>query len=93
MEKAAICARPYFVHYIWFEIAVDGAGNIFALAYTVYQYLDYQSWHTVFMLTSLGEESAETLIGIGSLTLLRQISVRLEGTVKLVDCYLCFGFG
>lgn len=35
MEKAAICARSYFVHYVGFEIAVDGAGNILALAYSI----------------------------------------------------------
>lgn len=84
MEQATICARSYFVHHVWFEIAVDSAGNIFALAYSI----SISTWiikvDSGTQLTGLGEEGAETLIGVGSFTLFGKIAIRLEVIITSV---------
>lgn len=78
MEEGSIGAGTDFVDNVGLEIGVDGAGNIFALAFDrvrnqVERFRDRRGR----LLTSLGEESAEALIRFGGLAFFGQVSIRL----------------
>jgi hypothetical protein len=76
VEKAAVGTSADLIDDVWLEITVDGTWDILALAW--YRSVSTGSLSDDWALfTSLGEEGAESLIRIGGLALLSQVSIRL----------------
>lgn len=75
MEEGAIGSGTNFVNDIRLEIAVNCAGNMFALSCP--KMLTYVNKIVVVKFTSLREEGAKTLIRFGSFAFFGQVSIRL----------------
>lgn len=75
MEQSAVGTSSDFVDNVGLEIGVDSSWNIFAATCKTMSVSFVVAHHI--RLTSLAEEGAETLIGIGSLSLLGQVTIGL----------------
>lgn len=75
VEEVLVCAGANLVNDVGLEIAVDGAGNVFAVACTFVSLcsdLFSKGAHT-----RLGEKGAEAMVGLAGLVLLDQTTIRL----------------
>jgi hypothetical protein len=77
MEEAAVGTSADFVDNIGLQVTVDGTGNVFALAYLLRSILEFCG-SMVTAHTSLGKESAETLVGVLGLAFFGQVTIRLN---------------
>jgi hypothetical protein len=80
VEQATVGTGADFIDNVGLEVAVDGSGNIFALAcIMVLRKLRARGYVYVylFVLTGLGKKGAEALIWFGGFPLLGQVSIRL----------------
>jgi hypothetical protein len=79
VEKAAVSTSANLVDNVGLEIAVDSTWNVFSLTFAVINISNCSPLSMIeYLLTSLGEESAEALVRLSCLALLGEISIRLD---------------
>lgn len=84
VEKATVGAGADLIDHIGLEITVDGTGNIFALAFTLSDHkVVSRRTSANSKRTSFREESAESVVGVGLLALLGQVTIGLGNSKKM----------
>ena len=78
VEQAAVRAGANLVDDIWLEIAVDGAWHVLAVACNIISVSDKVSIEANPIRTGLREEGGESMVVVGALALLGEVSVRLH---------------
>lgn len=77
VEEAAVGAGADLVDDVWFEIAVDGARDVLAVAYNKMLVSELRPMSLVVRHTGLREEGGESMVIVGALALLGEVTIRL----------------